>query len=499
MIVTVAVGLEADAAHLVHRRRRDLEILADADAAELAAGAALGAPVREAGPVGGRDGAIEERRELARIVGVVGRRPVGHRVRRDVVAAAELDAVDAGLGGGGLDEPLHDVVALGAPGAAIGADRRRVGEDALDRDVDRRRRVDAGQVLGDVDRGRQRHHLREIGAEIAEARDAHGEEAAVLVERERRLERMAAAVVVGHEALGALVGPPHRPAERLRGMEERDIFGIDRRLHAERAADVRRQDAHLLLGDADDVRGDRAAHPEGALRADMDGVPVVCGIVFGDRGARLQGAHDEAVVRELEPRHVGRRREGGVDLGGVAEMVVEDDVRGELVVEERRAGRRRLARVGDRRQFLDLDRHRLGGVARLRRRLGDDAGDRLADIAHAVARQRRMRRLRHRRAVAILELEHRLHRTEPGRREIGAGVDREHARHGAWRSRSRCPGCGRAHTGCGRRRRKPRPRGAHRPSSAPRRARASDPPCGGPAGRCRTSSGKDRRGGSGRS
>ena len=59
------VGLEADAAHLVARRRRDLEIVADAEAAELAAGAALGAPVREAGPVGGRDGALEERREIA--------------------------------------------------------------------------------------------------------------------------------------------------------------------------------------------------------------------------------------------------------------------------------------------------------------------------------------------------------------------------------------------------------------------------------------------------
>ena len=154
-----AVGLEADAAHLVHGRRGDLEILADAEAAQLAAGAALGLARREARPVGGLERALEQRREVARNRRWCRRPPCRASLGRDVVAAAQLDPVDAHLGGGGLDEPLHDVVALGAPGAAIGADRRRVGEDALDRHLDHRRAVDAGQVLGDVDRGRQRRDL----------------------------------------------------------------------------------------------------------------------------------------------------------------------------------------------------------------------------------------------------------------------------------------------------------------------------------------------------
>ena len=58
----VAVGLEADAAHLLHRRRRDLEIVADADAAQLAARLALCLARGEARDVGELQRLVEQRR-----------------------------------------------------------------------------------------------------------------------------------------------------------------------------------------------------------------------------------------------------------------------------------------------------------------------------------------------------------------------------------------------------------------------------------------------------
>ena len=145
-----AIGFEADAAHLVGRRPGHFEIVADAAAAQQAAPAAFllagGKPV----PVGLRQRLIEHGGELAAVIGRAVRRLVRHRVFGDVVAAAQLDLVDAHLGGGGVDQPLHVVIALGAAGAAIGADRRRVGDDDPGRDLDQRRLVDADRVLDRV-------------------------------------------------------------------------------------------------------------------------------------------------------------------------------------------------------------------------------------------------------------------------------------------------------------------------------------------------------------
>ena len=85
----------------------------------------------------------------------------------DVVAPAQLDPVDPHLGRGGVDQPLHVVVALRPPGAAIGADRGRVGEHAVRGHLDQRRRVDADHVLGRVAGRRDGGGVAQIGAEVA--------------------------------------------------------------------------------------------------------------------------------------------------------------------------------------------------------------------------------------------------------------------------------------------------------------------------------------------
>ena len=112
-------------------------------------------------------------REVAAVVGRARRRVFRASLRRDMVAAAQLDAVDAHLGGGGVDQPLHVVVALRPPGAAIGADRRRVGDTQLVFTSISGVRYTPMQFLTDVER--RRHHRpdwREIGAEIAVAGEA---------------------------------------------------------------------------------------------------------------------------------------------------------------------------------------------------------------------------------------------------------------------------------------------------------------------------------------
>ena len=97
-------------------------------------------------------------------------------------------------------------------------------------------------------------------------------------------------------------------------------------------------------------------------------------------------------------------------LSAVAVVEVEADVARHVVVERRRAGRGGLLRRGHDRQRLDVDLDRLGGVLGLQQRLGDHAGDRIADEAHLVGRQRRPRRLLQVGAVPALERQRRLQR-----------------------------------------------------------------------------------------
>ena len=350
---------------------------------------------------------------------------------RILVAPAQLDPVDLELGGGEVDQPLHVVVAFRPAGAAIGRDMRGIGEHALGRHLDQRRAVDALDVLHGVERRRHRPDLSEEAAHIAEAREPQRQEGAVGIERELGGELVVAAVAVGDEAARALVGPLDRAAERARGMQHADIFGKRRRLHAERAAHVRRQDADLLRLDLEDLRH-VAAQAEHALRGRMQREAPARRIVDADRRARLHGAHHHATVDELDARHMRGLGEGGLDLLAVAVVVIERDVTRHIVIEQRGVRAHRLVRPGDGGQLIDVELDRLGRVFRLQHGFRHHAGDRIADEAHFVGRKRRPQRLAHRRAVAIVERHDAFERAVG--REVGAGVDAEHARH-AFRGR----------------------------------------------------------------
>ena len=105
-----------------------------------------------------------------------------------------------------------------------------------------------------------------------------------------------------------------------------------------------------------------------------------------------------------------------------------------LLVQQRRAGARRLLRIDDGRQRFVVDgdqRRRVFGLVAVP---GDDAGDRLADIAHFVARQRKNRRgviIRHARGrdqrldrvAQIVRREHRDDARRGARRRAIDGAD----------------------------------------------------------------------------
>ena len=233
-------------------------------------------------------------------------------------------------------------------------------------------------------------------------------------------------------------GPFDRAADRLGGEGDEGLLGVVEDLRAEAAADVRGDDAQLVLGDAEHEGAHQQPDDVRVLRGGPERVLVVAGVVLADRGPRLHGVRHQPVVDELERRDVWRGADRLVGRGGVVveEAPVEAEVGAGIVVDQRRLGVEGGAHVDDRGQLLDVELDRLGGVARLGQRLGDHRGDRIADVADLALGEDRVLRLLHRLAVAVGD--------QPAAGdaadalEVLRGEDLEHARHRLGRARCRC-------------------------------------------------------------
>ena len=153
--------------------------------------------------------------------------------RRSIGAAA-------GLVRGEIDQPLEQEQRLGLAGAADRVDRHGVGEGAVEIDLDGGNAVEAGDHLGEAGRRDGRREHRDIGAVIGLGLHAHGEEAAVGIERQLAGRHEVARVAVGQGMLGAFARPAQAAPELARRPGDEDRLGIDRILRAEAAADILR-------------------------------------------------------------------------------------------------------------------------------------------------------------------------------------------------------------------------------------------------------------------
>jgi hypothetical protein len=111
----------------------------------------------------------------------------------------ELGRIQFQLARRGLDQALHHVGRFGTARAAVGVDRRGVGEHRRHLAVDERGGVLPGEQRRVQDGRDARGERRQVGAEVRRGLHAHGEELAVLVERELGDRDVVAAVRVGDE------------------------------------------------------------------------------------------------------------------------------------------------------------------------------------------------------------------------------------------------------------------------------------------------------------
>ncbi len=147
---------ELDLAELDAGRGGDFQIRAHRDATQLAALAAFALASGEAGMIGEFQRVVEHTLEVAAVIGQAVGGGVGDLRRLDEIAPPQRQPVDLHLVGRAIDQALEEIIRLGTAGAAVGAHQRGVGDHALDVDLDQRGAVDAGDVLGDVERQRDR-------------------------------------------------------------------------------------------------------------------------------------------------------------------------------------------------------------------------------------------------------------------------------------------------------------------------------------------------------
>ena len=159
------------------------------------------------------------------------------------------------------------------------------------------------------------------------------------------MDDLGAAVAVGQKTGRALIGPFHRTAQRLRRVQDAGIFGIVDVLHAEGAADIGGQDADLVVRYIQDLR-QRHLVAGDALGRNLQRIALVRLVEGRQRHARLHRHHGDASVDDIELRDMRGAVEGRVDPGGVAIVIIERDVVGDVLVKLRRAGLCRLRGIG---------------------------------------------------------------------------------------------------------------------------------------------------------
>jgi hypothetical protein len=221
---------------------------------------------------------------------------------------------------------------------------------------------------------------------------------------------------IGDEGLGAARFEAHRPAEQLRQCRRRELVGIDVQLDAEAAAHVAADDAHAMLGDAEQLR-EHVVHLVRHLMRLENAERVVDRIVVGDDDARLERHAGMAVEAKAALDDDLALPHLGADIG-FAERAIERAIVAERRMHETGALFQRRQGVGYGRQRLPLHLDRLdrvfGGGVRFR----DDGSGGLALPARHAIRERRLRR-----RDMVRRIRHRGPHRPADAGEIGRGGD----------------------------------------------------------------------------
>ncbi len=312
------------------------------------------------------------------------------RKRRDQVAAANLQRVQAEPVRRAIHQPFHRRgddrardAAIGRHRAGVGGDRPRPAPIGAER-VRPRQFADRHQRLDPAG-----NRIDRVGADIAEAVGFQCQELAGGIERAAQSQPLVARMRRGGQVFGPVLDPGDAAREAPRRPDRDDVFRDQRGLLPEAAADIRRDDAKIGFRHSQDV-GDAGAHHVRRLGRSAQGHTSGRRIECGDGAARFERHRRLPARLEGEFDNLMRRCKGRRDIAGFEAGVDHGVVRG-YFVDQRRAGRERLVEIDDRGFRFDLYFDLLGEIFRRRGGVRDHCGDRLADMGHTRAGKDRLR------------------------------------------------------------------------------------------------------------
>ena len=199
---------------------------------------------------------------------------------------------------------------------------------------------------------------------------------------------MIACVHARQEVLAALLDPPHRTLEPHGEQAERDVLRIEDALHAEAAADVRRDHTDAVLGQPEHL-GQAVAREVRHLRARPERQLALGGAPVGDAATSFHRRRRVAIGTKRSLDHHHRAVHGQIDAA-VLEAAREQDVARRRVVDERRAVAHGGIGLDRRRQRLVVHVDQRRAVLRRVAVGGHDHGQGLAGVARLRPREDRL-------------------------------------------------------------------------------------------------------------
>ena len=371
---------------------RRFQVIGTANATPFAAPLAFRPPRREAGPVQLFQSGIHEFRKLTGIIALPHRRDVRHGGRRHHVALADRDTIHAQFLRRCINQAFHQIIALRPPGTAIGIHRHGIGDDTNNIGVDGAEIINACQHLG---AGTGRDEGREsvqIGAHIRPILRAQRKELAILIQGQFAGGDIVTPMCVGLEGFRALRRPFHRALQLAGGEAGQHMFGIQKQLHAEAAADIGCDHAEVIFRQVEDAAGEELPHQPGTLGIGVQRPFVAAGIIICHRRAGFHAGDHDAVIHDRQARDMGGLGEKRIGLVLVADMPIKAGIIRRARPNLRLTRLGRTGKIGGGGQDLIIHLNRFRGVARGLRRFRHHKGNRVTNMAHHAFGQGRARR-----------------------------------------------------------------------------------------------------------
>ena len=180
--------------------------------------------------------------------------------------------------------------------------------------------------------------------------------------------------------LAPVLDPLDRLAVHLRRERNDRLFGIEDELGAEAAANIRRDDAQLVLVAAEQAAENALARMR-RLRGAPHGEQVAHRIESRHHTAAFHRLRDAAMLPVAFAKDMRGLREGRVAIA-VSHVEFGRDIVRRAAMGERRVGAHGVAAVADDRQRIVIDHDERGRVFRNVAAVRDDRGDRLAHMHH---------------------------------------------------------------------------------------------------------------------